>query len=84
MGNPETHISGLSNFLGSSTLKAEDLMPAGIMSPEPRHDMVFGQLVVAVQCLGLDGIISLGIKSSATKGYKGPRTEDHPEAVKRK
>ena len=35
----------------SSTLrKAEDLMPRDIMSSEPRHWMVFGQLVMPVQC----------------------------------
>ena len=36
---------------GSSILrKAEDLMPRDIMSSEPRHWMVFGQLVMPVQC----------------------------------
>ena len=42
-----------SNFRASvySTLmKAEDLMPRDIMSSEPRHWMVFGQLVMPVQC----------------------------------
>ena len=29
--------------------------------------MVFGQLVMPVQCLGSDDIMSLGIKSSATE-----------------
>ena len=49
-------------------------MPRDIMSSEPRHWMVFGQLVMAVQCcaeappqpcLVSDDIMSLGIKSSA-------------------
>ena len=36
---------------GCSTLrKAEDFMPRDIMSSEPRHWMVFGQLVMPVQC----------------------------------
>ena len=36
---------------GCSTLrKAEDLMPRDIMSSEPRHWMVFGQLAMPVQC----------------------------------
>ena len=36
---------------GSSILRrAEDLMPRDIMSSEPRHWMVFGQLVMPVQC----------------------------------
>ena len=42
-----------SNFWApiSSTLrKAEDLMPRDIMSSEPRHWMVFGQLAMPVQC----------------------------------
>ena len=30
--------------------KAEELMPRDIMSSEPRHWMVFGQLVMPVQC----------------------------------
>ena len=48
-----SNISELSNFWenGCSTLgKVEDLMPRGIMSSEPRHWMVLGQLVMPVQC----------------------------------
>ena len=48
------------------------------MSSEPRHWMVFGQLVMPVQCCaearqwhGSEDIMSLGIKSSAT-GDDGP------------
>ena len=46
-------VEDMSNFWanGCSTLrKAEDLMPRDIMSSEPRHWMVFGQLVMPVQC----------------------------------
>ena len=46
-------VEDMSNFRanGCSTLrKAEDLMPRDIMSSEPRHWMVFGQLVMPVQC----------------------------------
>ena len=31
-------------------LSSKDLMPRNIMSSEPKHWMVFGQLVMAVQC----------------------------------
>ena len=40
-------------FLGKWMLnpqEGEDLMPRDIMSSEPRHWMVFGQLVMPVQC----------------------------------
>ena len=46
-------------------------MPRDIMSSEPRHWMVFGQLVMPVQCCAealpqySDDIMSLGIRSSA-------------------
>ena len=38
------------NLVVNTLRKAEDLMPRDIMSSEPRHWMVFGQLVVPVQC----------------------------------
>ena len=34
----------------TSSVAAEDLMPRDIMSSEPRHWLVFGQLVMNVQC----------------------------------
>ena len=38
------------NLVVNTLRKAEDLMPRDIMSSEPRHWMVFGQLVMPVQC----------------------------------
>ena len=52
-------------FSTNTLRKAEDLMPRDIMSSEPRHWMVLGQLAMPVQCLGSDDTMSLGIKSSA-------------------
>ena len=37
-------------FSTNTLRKAEDLMPRDIMSSEPRHWMVFGQLAMPVQC----------------------------------
>ena len=39
----------LRELLAQTRPAAEDLMPGDIMSSEPRHWMVFGQLVMAVQ-----------------------------------
>ena len=38
------------NLVVNTFKKAEDLMPRDIRSSEPRHWMVFGQLVMPVQC----------------------------------
>ena len=38
------------NLVVNTLRKAEDSMPRDIMSSEPRHWMVFGQLVMTVQC----------------------------------
>ena len=37
-------------FVAKRKMLAEDLMSRDIMSSEPRHWMVFGQLVMPVQC----------------------------------
>ena len=37
-------------FAAKCNVLVEDLMPRDIVSSEPRHWMVFGQLVMAVQC----------------------------------
>ena len=53
-------------LLGVQPEKARRL--DAIMSSEPRRWMVFVQLVMPVQCLGSDDIMSLGIESFATEG----------------
>ena len=48
--NPGTHREFPEKFLVPTPSVAKDLMPRDIMSSEPRHWMVFGQLVMPVQC----------------------------------
>ena len=59
------HDGFFEQFLLPTPSVAKHLMPRDIMSSEPRHWMVVGQLAMPVQCLGSDDLMSLGIKSSA-------------------
>ena len=80
--NPEIHRASPEKVLVPTPSVAKDLMPRDIMSSEPRHWMVFGQLVMPVQCCAEAPAEGHGRTKNPKRIQNGPTDKGCPTIIK--